>query len=141
MQYGDMPGELNDLSKEIVDSLFCVHKELGPGFLEKIYEDALCCELSDRKLIFEKQKTYVVGYKNHLLPTEYRLDFVIDDKIVLELKAVERILPLHQAQLMSYMKLAGCSLGFLVNFNETLIKDGIRRHVLTSNLRSFASSR
>ena len=140
-QYNDMPAELDALSRSVVDSIFSVHKVLGPGYLERIYEEALISEFADRGISYERQKTLPVFYKKKLLPINYQIDLVVEEKIILELKTVERIIPVHEAQILSYMKQSGVILGFIVNFNEALIKNGLRRIVLSEKLRSFASSR
>lgn len=137
MQLSDLPEQLNDLSREVVDSFFSVHKMMGPGLLERIYEDCLICELQDRKISFERQKAIQLNYKTHKIPTEYKIDLIIENQIIVELKCVERLIPVHEAQIISYMKLSQIPLGFLVNFNTPLIKDGIKRVVLSN----FASSR
>jgi len=140
-QHSDMPSEIERLSKEVVDCFFSVHKELGPGLLEKIYEDALCHEFDLRGLKFQRQMPVAVSYKGKKMPTDYRIDIIVDNTIIVELKAVDRVLPVHEAQILSYMKLTGSPLGLIANFNTTLMEDGIKRVVLTNNLRSFASSR
>lgn len=142
LKHNDMLQELDELSRKVVDSVFSVHKELGPGFLEKIYEDALCYELEQRGLNFIRQKSIPVFYKNQKMPTEYKLDLIVEDQMILELKTVEKILPVHEAQVISYMKQCDSPLGFVINFNEAMIKNGIKRVVLSSNnLRAFAPSR
>jgi GxxExxY protein len=139
--HNDMPADLDALSKIVIDPIFCVHKEVGPGYLEKIYEGALVCELRRRGILFTRQKSLPVYYRGELLPTEFKIDLMIADQIILELKTVEKIIPVHEAQIISYMKQSNIALGFIVNLNTTLIKDGIKRVVLSQNLRSFASSR
>ncbi len=130
-KYKDLPDDLDVLAEKTVDAVFHVHKNLGPGYPEKVYEFALCLELEKRDLSFEQQKIIKVVYPpDIILDPEYRLDLVIEDEIILELKCVDTILPVHQAQLYSYMKMAGFRLGFLVNFNVPLIKDGIRRQCM-----------
>lgn len=140
-KYNDLPADLDELSRQVVDSFFSAHKELGPGLLEKIYEDALVSEFEDRKISFERQKFVPVFYKGKKLSSDYRVDLLVNGQIVIELKTVDRIIPVHEAQIMSYMKLSQAPLGFIVNFNAVLIKDGIKRVVLSNNLRNFASSR
>ncbi len=140
-KHNDMPSELDELSRQVVDCAFAVHKELGPGFLEKIYEEALIVEFRRRGIPFECQKNLPVFYRDEKLPSEYKLDLIVAGSIVLELKAVERILPVHEAQLLSYMKQCRSPLGFVINFKEALIKNGIRRVVQSEYLRDFASSR
>jgi len=127
-KYQDLPLELDELSRLAVDSIFHVHKNLGAGYPEKIYESALCYELNKRNIQYERQKRLKVVYPPDIvLEPEYRLDMVLEDRIILELKVVERVLPVHEAQLYSYMKMSGMKLGLLVNFNVPLIKDGIKR--------------
>ena len=140
-KYSDMPVDLDELSKIVIDSVFMVHKELGPGYLERIYEEALIFELESRDIPVQRQQAVSVRYKGKVLPTEYKIDLMIDNRIILELKTVEKILPVHEAQIISNMKQSGILLGFIVNFNEVLIKNGIKRMVLSHDLRSFASSR
>ena len=130
-KHSDLTDDAEVLAKDVVDCFFSVHKNLGPGYPERIYESALCYELEKRSLSFEKQKIIKVIYPpNIVLDPEYRLDIVVEDQIILELKCVEKILPVHQAQLYSYMKMSDVQLGFLVNFNVPLIKDGIKRQVI-----------
>lgn len=107
-----------------------VHKELGPGLLESAYEECLCHELSLRGLAFERQVALPVTYKGVKLDCGYKLDLVVEEKTVLELKSVEEITPLHEAQLLTYLRLSGRKVGLLMNFNTALIKDGIIRRVL-----------
>lgn len=130
-KYQDLSKDLNNIAEKIVDSVYHVHKNLGAGYPERIYEAALCVELNKRSVSFEKQKILRVIYPpNIVLDPEYRLDLVIENQIILELKCVERILPVHQAQLYSYMKMSNIELGFLINFNVPLIKDGIKRQYI-----------
>ncbi len=121
---------LEILAKEIVDAAFAVHSALGAGLLESSYEMALCHEFKLRGIEFERQKEMPVTYKGVALDCGYRMDILVADEIVLELKAVEATLPIHEAQILSYLKHAGKPLGFLINFNVALIKDGIRRRAL-----------
>lgn len=139
-KYNDMPERLDSLSKEIVDAVFQVHSNLGAGFIEKVYEDCLCVELQEKGIAFSRQFPVPLQYKGKNILADFRLDLVVEDAVVLELKAVERILPVHEAQIYSYLKMSGLPLGFLVNFNVPLIKDGIRRFI-PKGLRSFAPSR
>ena len=130
-QYNDMPDDINQLSEKVVDAVFHVHKNLGAGYPERVYEAALVIELEKRNLFFEKQKILKVVYPpNIILDPEYRLDLVVEGKIILELKCVEKISPVHQAQLYSYMRMSKIELGFLINFNVPLIKDGIKRQCI-----------
>lgn len=122
--------ETERVAREVVDACFAVHKETGPGFLEKVYEACLCEELRDRGVPFERQKVIPLIFKGKKLDIDHRLDLVVGSRIVVEIKAVERSVDLHKAQLLSYLKLSDLRLGLLVNFNSTLIKDGIKRVVL-----------
>jgi GxxExxY protein len=139
-KYKDVPRDLDILSKSVVDSIFKVHQEMGPGFLEKVYEECLCIEFSDRKIPVSRQSPVKLTYNGRQVPADFRLDMVVDNKILIELKAVEQLHPVHEAQIYSYLKMSGLPLAFLVNFNVPLIKDGIRRYV-PKNLRGFGSSR
>lgn len=119
-----------ELSKCIYDCAFEVHRYFGPGLMESAYEACLEKELIDAGLMVERQKGMPVPYKGLLLEVGCRLDLYVNQKVILELKTVESILPVHIAQLMTYMKLADCKLGMLINFNVVLLKDGIKRYVL-----------
>ena len=119
-----------ELSKSIYDCAFEVHRQLGPGLLESAYEACLEQELRTAGLLVERQKNMPVPYKGLRLEVGYRLDLHVEHKVILELKAVEEIHPIHIAQLMTYMKLANYRLGILINFNVLLLKDGIKRYVL-----------
>src|SRR5690606_29690710 len=125
----DQPLGLDDLSKEVVDCLFQVHKKIGPGYLEKIYEDCLCIECEDRGLKFIRQYPIQFKYNGRAIPSEFRLDLVIGNQILIELKAVDKLHPVYDAQIYSYLKSSELPMGFLVNFNVPLIKDGIKRFV------------
>lgn len=117
------------LGKEIVDSCFQVHKNLGPGLLESAYQKCLGYELISREIKIETEKPLSLIYKNELLDCGYRIDFVVEDCILLELKSVEKLAPVHQAQIITYLKLSDIKLGYLINFNVALFKKGIRRFV------------
>jgi GxxExxY protein len=126
MKFSD---SLSDITDIIIASAIRVHRELGPGLLESAYEPCLMYELVEEGLQVERQKPLPVIYKGVSLDCGYRLDLVVEDKIILELKAVEKILPIHEAQILSYLKLSGCRLGFLFNFHVDVLKNGIRRIV------------
>lgn len=128
-KYNDLPPDLDNLSKQIVDCIFQVHQKLGAGYLEKIYEDCLCIELEDHGLEYKRQYPMTLIYNNKKIKSDFVLDLVVEDQILLELKAVETLLPVHGAQIYSYLKMSKIPLGFLVNFNVPLIKDGIKRYV------------
>jgi GxxExxY protein len=125
-----IPAELNSLARKAVDATFAVHSALGPGLLEGIYETCLFHELTKRGLRVERQVSLPVIYDNLILEEGLRLDMLVEDNLVLELKAIEVILPVHLAQVLTYLKLSGRRLGLLVNFNVARIKDGIKRVVL-----------
>ena len=115
------------IASEIVDAAFKIHKELGPGLLESAYEACLEHELKKRGFDVQRQKAQPVHYDGIVIDVGYRIDLLVSDAIIIELKAVEQLLPIHQAQLLTYLKLSGKSLGFLINFNVPLIKNGIHR--------------
>jgi GxxExxY protein len=119
-----------ELTRQIIGSAIEVHRELGPGLLESAYEECLCCELNDRKVNFQRQLTVPVSYKGLALDCGYRLDLLIEDTIIVELKSIEGFLPIHGAQLLTYMKLLSKPVGILINFNVPLLKQGILRKVL-----------
>jgi len=127
----------NEWTSAIIGACIEVHRLLGPGLLESTYEDCLCRELTLRAIPFERQKPVPVHYKGIVLESGYRLDLLVAGLVVVEIKSVEQILPVHEAQLLTYMKLGGWKLGLLINFNVALLKDGIRRRVLGYD---FASS-
>jgi len=118
---------IDEIASEIVDSALKVHVTLGPGLLESAYEACLAFELRQRGLIVEQQKSQPVVYGDVTIDAGYRLDLLVEDRIIIELKTVEQLLPIHQAQILTYLKLSGKSVGFLINFNVPLLKQGIRR--------------
>ena len=120
------------LAAEIIDIAVGIHKALGPGLLESVYEECLFYELSKTGLLVERQKPLPLFYETIKMEIGYRLDFLIENKLVIEVKAVEALNDVHKAQVITYLKLSGCKLGLLVNFNVVLIKDGIKR--LVNNL-------
>lgn len=121
--------EEDKLSKEIIGAAIEVHSHLGPGLLESAYEECLCREMSIRGLTFERQKPLAVSYKGVKLDCGYRLDVVVGGLVILELKAVDQVESIHEAQLLTYLKLLDLKLGILINFNVPLLKDGIKRIV------------
>jgi len=125
-----IPEETEKVATQIVDAAFSVHSTLGPGLLESVYEQCLAFEFSERGLRFERQLVLPIKYKEHEIDSGLRLDFLIDDSVVVEIKAVECLVPVHTAQLLTYLKLSGHRLGFLINFNASLIKHGIHRYVM-----------
>jgi GxxExxY protein len=121
--------ELNDISGAIVDSAMKVHTALGPGLLETPYEPCLAFELSDRGLRVRTQVALPVVYRGVKLDAGYRLDLLVEDSVIVELKAAESVLPIHEAQLLSYLKFSDKKLGLLINFNVVHLRNGIRRMV------------
>jgi len=119
----------NQLSGIIVNSAFIVHKNLGPGLLESSYEECLIYELINTGLIVERQKPLPLIYKDIKLEAGYRIDLIVESKVIIEVKAVEALNDIHLAQVLTYLKLSGCKLGLLINFNVALLKHGIRRVV------------
>lgn len=122
----------NEIAKHIVDISFRIHKKLGPGLLETVYERVLSYELRKNHFVVETQKVVPVSWDGHLMDVAFRADLLVDDLVIVELKSVEKILPVHKKQLVTYLKLADNRLGLLVNFGEALIKNGIVR--LVNNL-------
>lgn len=121
---------MNDLTEVIIGSAIEVHKELGPGLLESTYEECLCFELSERDIQFERQKILPVAYKSRRLDCGYRLDILVADTVVVEVKSIAKLEPVHEAQLLTYLRLGGWPAGLLINFNVPVLKQGIRRRVL-----------
>jgi GxxExxY protein len=115
------------LSHKVLGAAIEVHRVLGPGLLESVYESALCREFSLRGIQFKRQKRLPVAYKGQLLDCDFRLDLLVAETIIVEVKAAEKIMPIHKAQLLSYLKLHDLWLGLLINFNVELLRDGIRR--------------
>jgi GxxExxY protein len=119
----------NELTEAIIGAAMEVHRALGPGLLESTYEMCLCRELSIRGIVFERQVPIPVEYKGVKLDCGYRADIVVDGPILLEIKAIDSLLPIHDAQLLSYLKLGAWKIGLLINFNVELLKNGLRRRV------------
>jgi GxxExxY protein len=124
-----IPEALNELSYAVIGAAMEVHRILGPGFLEDVYEQALCLELAARNVSFERQKEVGIDYKGTLVGRG-RLDILVNNLIIVELKAIERLEPIHTAQMISYLKATHKQLGLLINFNERILKEGIKRIVL-----------
>ena len=123
----DDPPRLNQITEKVIGCGIEVHRALGPGLLESAYESCLCYELSQAGLTFERQVELPVSYKDVFLDCGYRMDVVVENLVVLEIKAVERLIPIHEAQLLSYLKLAGKPVGLLLNFHSAVLKNGIKR--------------
>jgi GxxExxY protein len=121
--------QLNHITETVIGAAVEVHRFLGPGLLESADERCLAFELTGSGLEVASQKPLPVVYKNVHLDCGYRLDLLVEDKVIVEIKAVDALAPIHQAQLLSYLKLSGCKVGLLINFNVPLLQDGIRRVV------------
>ena len=121
---------INQLTSKIIGSAIEVHKTIGPGVLEGIYEDCLCIELERRRIPFERQKGIDIEYKGVRLNNQYRLDLVVNNKVVVELKTVDELAPIHDAQVLTYLKLTGLKVGLLINFNVPVLKEALKRLVL-----------
>ena len=122
----------NEISDRILDCCFDIHKKLGPGLFESVYEEVLSHVLKSMLLRFERQKVLSLTYGDIELKSAFRVDFIVENKVIIELKSVEKVLPVHKKQLLTYLKIAECKLGLVINFNTELLKDGI--HQVVNNL-------
>lgn len=131
MRFTGHPGilDVNKTTESIIGAAIEVHRHLGPGLLESAYEECLCEELSLRKIPFNRQIALPVTYKSRKLDVGYRVDLLVNNEVVVELKTVESILPIHEAQTLTYMRLGGWQVGLILNFNVTVLKNGIKRLV------------
>ena len=125
-----IPEELNAIGRKIVDAAFTVHKSLGPGLLEKVYESCFCHELKKRGLNFQRQLNIPIVYDGITFNEGLRLDVLVENQVICELKALENVNPVWEAQILSHLKITGNRLGYLINFNVPLMKQGIRRYVV-----------
>ena len=130
MKKSDLPEHIEEIARKIVDAAYTVHKTLGPGLLERIYEVCFCHELAKRGLRYVRQADLPIVYDGILFNEGLRLDVLVEDVIICELKAVDEMNPVWEAQVLSHLKLSGKKLGFLINFNVTRIKDGIKRIIV-----------
>jgi GxxExxY protein len=119
----------NEISERIIGAAIEVHKFFGPGLVEQIYEESLCHEFNLRGIRFERQKPVPIGYKGVTLGVPLRLDLIVEDKVIVDLKAKEEIIALDRAKLLSYLRLSGLRLGLIINFHSVLLKDGVERVV------------
>jgi GxxExxY protein len=119
-----------DLTYRIIGLAMRVHSRLGPGLLESVYHRCLCHELTKADIVFDQQVRLPIRYDGIEIQSAYTADMIVRDQVVLELKAVERVTPLHDAQLLTYLRLSGCRIGLLINFNTVSLTDGIRRRVI-----------
>jgi GxxExxY protein len=121
---------INSLTHEIIGAAIDVHRHLGPGLLESSYRECLCQELKLREIDFRRECNLPLQYKGIKLACGYRIDILVSEPVVVELKAIENIMPIHEAQLLTYLRLGGWKVGLSINFNVCVLKDGIRRRVL-----------
>lgn len=129
----------NKITEKIIGAAIEVHKALGPGLLESAYEECLCYEVAQQGFSFQRQVALPVVYKGIKLDCGYRMDMVVEDLVIVELKTVEKMLPIHEAQLLTYLKLYRSSLGLLINFNVPALKDGIKR--IVNQFQDFSAPR
>ena len=122
--------DINDLTGEVIGAAVEVHRILGPGLLESIYEECLCIEFDKRKISYQRQKEIPIIYKDTKLDSAHRLDIIVANNLIVELKACDSIQPVHEAQVLTYLKLTGIKVGLLINFNVPLLKKGIKRLIL-----------
>ena len=122
--------DINDLTGNVIGAAIEVHKNMGPGLLESVYEECLAIELKNRAIDFERQKELPIFYKGKSINSIYRLDFLISNSLIIELKSCERLQPIHDAQILTYLKLTGIKIGLLINFNVPILKDGLKRIAL-----------
>ncbi|HSB78708.1 MAG TPA: GxxExxY protein [Candidatus Methylomirabilis sp.] len=122
--------DINPLTKDIIGAALQVHRALGPALLESAYEACLAHELAARELTFERQRSIPLAYGGEVIEAGFRAELVVENAVLLELKSVEQLLPIHTAQVLTYLKLTGVQLGLLINFNVTMLQHGIRRVVL-----------
>lgn len=125
-----------DVAKEIVDACIQVHRSLGPGLMESAYQACLSYELHDRGLVVERELELPVFYRGREIKTAYRIDMLVHNLVLIENNCVKAILPIHQAQLITYLRMSGIRIGFLINWNVPLIKQGIRRMISSSDRRT-----
>jgi GxxExxY protein len=122
--------EINKVTEAVIGASIEVHKALGPGLLESAYEECLCYELGLKRLEFHRQIKLPLAYKGLQLDCGYRIDLFVEEQVIVELKSIEKLSSIHEAQLLTYMKLTNSSVGLLINFNVPVLKNGIRRKVL-----------
>jgi GxxExxY protein len=118
-----------DITNAVIGCAIEVHKRLGPGLLERVYQECLGIEFIEKSIEFEAEKQVTIRYRDNEIESAFRIDFLVENACIVELKAVECILPVHEAQILTYMKLTGIKYGLLLNFNVPLLKDGVKRFV------------
>jgi GxxExxY protein len=121
---------INQITEKIIGCAIDVHKYLGPGLLESTYEECLAYELRKSNIPFERQKPLPVIYKETRLDCGYRIDILVNQQVIVEIKAIDNLIPIHEAQLLTYLKLSGCKIGLIINFNVKLLKHGLKRIIL-----------
>ena len=121
--------EHSDLTEKVIGAAIAVHKALGPGLLESVYEECMAIEMTLDKIPFERQRPLPIVYRGVQVSAAYRMDFLVDGRVVLDLKATLHLLPVHEAQLLTYLRLTQCRVGLLINFNVATLIDGIKRMV------------
>jgi len=119
--------DINQLTGEVINAAIEVHRTLGPGLLESIYEECLCHEVGLKEIPYERQKELPIEYKGIKLNANFRLDVLVNKQLILEIKSCDTLLPIHEAQLLTYLKLTGLKIGLLINFNVPMLKNGIKR--------------
>lgn len=125
----------NEIAAKVMDASFLIHRELGPGLLESVYEVILARKLTDMGLVVERQVPVPIKFQDIVFDEGFRADLIVAQKVIIELKSVERLLPVHSKQLLTYLRLTGCRLGLLINFGENLMKDGFKR--VANGLEAF----
>lgn len=129
-QFDPIPEKANRVAKEVVDAALKVHRPLGPGLIESVYKVCVCHELSKRGLAFQYELKLPVIYDGIRLESGFRFDIMVEDSVIVEAKSVDKMVPVYEAQVLTYLKLTGCRLGLLINFKVPLLKDGIQRIVI-----------
>jgi GxxExxY protein len=130
-----------DLTGRVIGLAIKVHRTIGPGLLKQVYAECLCHEMALAGLMFQRQVELPLIYGGVRLPRAYRADIIVEEGVIVEVKSIEQILPVHEAQLLTYLRLSGCGVGLLLNFNTTLLKNGLRRFVQTSSPRTPGTPR
>lgn len=129
-QFDPIPEKAHRVAKEVVDAALKVHRPLGPGLIESVYKVCVCHELSKRGLAFQYELKLPVIYDGIRLESGFRFDIMVEDSVIVEAKSVDKMVPVYEAQVLTYLKLTGCRLGLLINFKVPLLKDGIQRIVI-----------
>ena len=127
LHHRDTEAQRDALSEKVIGAAIEVHRHLGAGLLESAYEECLCYELAQNKIMYQRQLELPVQYKSLKLVTSYRIDLIVEKSLLLELKSVDKLLPIHEAQLLTYMKLDNINTGLLINFNVPVLKNGLKR--------------